>query len=319
MKKFLRWTVGLLVSGGGIWFSLHGVNWSDVGAALERVHYPWLLVFIPLTAGVEYWVRTERWRLLLSETTNRRGLLFPIVAGAFFMNTVLPFRAGEAARIFWTHRRLNRPLAGTVAALAVDRLMDSLALVILFLSALAARPGTTIPHTAVLGLMTAGIVGLVFFVILARFSEEIGRRVISLPLPGFFQRLIQSFIAGAAPLRSFKTLVSTLFLSVFLWSLLSGVLLGAGRIFGLPLTWAESTLLLAGIALGVALPSTPGFIGTYEAAGVGALSILGYDKSVAFPFVASVHFVQIVSTALWGAPSVMSLARAEKKKVPQEL
>jgi uncharacterized protein (TIRG00374 family) len=317
--KPLRWAAGLLVSGGGIWFALSGVKWGDVGAALERVHHPWFLAFVPLAAGVEYAVRTERWRILLSEPAQRRGPLFPIVAGAFFMNTVLPFRAGEAARIFWTHRRMGRPLAATVAALAVDRLMDSLVLVVLFLVALAARPGTGIPHNAVLGLLSVGGMGVLFFVILARYSERVGECVRSMSLPRFFQQMLQSFIAGAAPLRSLKTLGATLSLSAVLWSLLVCVFLWAGRIFGLPLTWAEATLLLAGIALGVALPSTPGYIGTYEAAGVAALSMMGYEKSVAFPFVASIHLVQIISTALWGAPSVMSLARTAKKKEPQEL
>lgn len=317
--KYLRWGIALLVSGGGIWFSLQGVHWAEVGAALERVRSPGLLLFVPLLAGVEYVVRTERWRLLLAELPEHRRSLFPIVAGAFFMNTVLPFRAGEAARIFWTHRHRGRPLAGTVAALAVDRLMDSVALVVLFLTALAARPETPLPRGAVPGLMAAGLAGIVFFVLLARHSEKIGGRIGSLPLPGFLRRLLTSFMEGAAPLRSFQTLGAALVLSALLWGLMAGIFLGVGRLFGLPLTWADASLLLAGIALGVALPSTPGFIGTYEAAGVGALSLLGYDKSVAFPFVASIHLIQIVGTALWGAPSLLVLARQREKKGLEDL
>ncbi len=317
--KHLRWGIALLVSGGGIWFALHGVNWADVGTALKRVHSPWLLLFVPLIAGVEYVIRTERWRLLLAEPRERRGALFPIVAGAFFMNTVLPFRAGEAARIFWTHRLMGRPLAGTVAALAVDRLMDSLALVILFLTALAARPGIVISRGATPGVLMGAIVGVAFFVLLARHSEKMGGRIESLPLPRFLRRLLTAFIDGAAPLRSFGTLGATLFLSALLWCLLAGTFLGVGRFFGLPLTWAEASLLLAGIALGVALPSTPGFIGTYEAAGVGTLSLLGYDKSLAFPFVASIHLLQILGTALWGAPSLLVLVRRREKNVLEEL
>lgn len=318
--KRVRWGLCFLVSGGGIWFALHGVRWADVRLALERVHSPELLFIIPLLGGVEYLIRTERWRLLLSESRAQRGPLFPIVAGSFFMNTILPFRAGEAARIFWTHRRLGRPLAGTVAALVVDRLMDSLALVLLFLGALAARPGTALPRGAVPGLLGAGVAGLIFFVVLARFSERIGERVTSLPLPSFFRKILPSFIAGAAPLRSGRTLGSTLLLSAFLWSVISVAFLMSGRIFGLPLTWTDATLLVAGISLGVALPSTPGYIGTYEAAGVGTLAVLGYEKSTAFPFVASLHLIQIVGTALWGVPSLLRVVRASKKNdVPKKL
>ncbi|MBK8574131.1 MAG: flippase-like domain-containing protein [Elusimicrobia bacterium] len=316
--KTVRWGVALLVSGAGIWFALHGVIWGDVRLALERVHHFELLLFIPLSGGLEYLIRTERWRLLLSESRDHRGRLFPIVAGAFFMNTVLPFRAGEAARIFWTHREMGRPLAATVAALAVDRFMDSLALVLLFLTALALRPGTAISRGSVLGLFALGMAGVVFFVVLARFSAKISAWSVCLSLPVFFRRVILSFVEGAAPLRSFRTLAVTLLLSASLWSLLAAVFLWAGRIFGLPLTWAEACLLLAGLALGVAIPSTPGYIGTYEAAGVATLSVLGYEKSVAFPFIASIHLIQIVGTVLWGTPSLLVLMRSRKKKDPED-
>ena len=313
--KFARWTAALCVSAGGIWFALHGVKWSDVSVAFDRVRFPGLLLFVPVLAGLEYLFRTERWRLLLAEPPGQRRALFPIVAGAFFMNTVLPFRAGEAARIFWTHRLTGRPLAGTVAALAVDRLMDSLALVVLFLVAVAARPGTAIPRGAVVGLMAAAVAGVAFFMVLALYGETLGGRIQAFPFPGFLRRILFAFIEGAAPLRSLHTLVSTLTLSALLWFLLAGIFLGVGHLFGIPLRWAEATLLLTGIALGVALPSTPGFIGTYEAAGVATLSLLGYPKSVSFPFVASIHLIQILTTALWGTPSVLLYARSRKKNL----
>jgi uncharacterized protein (TIRG00374 family) len=317
--KILRWVVALLVSGGGIWFALHGVQWTEVGAALNGVRSPWLLFFVPLSAGLEYALRTERWRLLLADSRKYWLSLFPIVAGAFFMNIVLPFRAGEAARIFWTHRQRNRPLPGTVAALAVDRLMDSFALVVLFLTALAFRPGIPIPRGAVLSLLAIGFSGLAFFVVLARNSDRVGGKVTALPLPRFFHRILNSFIEGAAPLRSFQTLGATLLISGLLWSFIVGIFWGVGWLFGLPFTWAEATLLVAGIALGVALPSTPGFIGTYEAAGVGVLSLLGYEKSVAFPFVVSIHLIQILGTTLWGVPSVWIMVRSREKKVLEDL
>lgn len=317
--KIFRWVAAIVMSAGGLWFAFHGIQWAEVGSALGRVRYPWFFLFIPLSAGLEFALRTERWRLLLADARRDWFSLFPIVAGAFFMNIVLPFRAGEAARVFWTHRQRDRSLPGTVAALAVDRLMDSLALVVLILTALAFHPGTPVPRGAMLILLTIGLSGVVFFGVLARYSEKIGGKVFSLPLPGFFHRVLKSFIEGAAPLRSFKTLGATLLISGLLWSSIIGIFWGVGRLFGLPFTWAEATLLVAGIALGVALPSTPGFIGTYEAAGVGAMSLLGYEKSVAFPYVVTIHLIQIVGTAVWGVPSVLMMGRAREKKVLEDL
>lgn len=206
-----------------------------------------------------------------------------------------------------------------MAALAVDRLMDSLALMILFLLALSARPTSLLPRGTAPAFVGVAIVGLLLFIVLASCSDKIGSRISMLPLPAFFQRVLASFLSGAAPLRSFRTLAATLVLSSLLWLLIGAIYFGVGRMFGLNLTGAEAILLMAGIALGIALPATPGFIGTYEAAGVGTLSLLGYDKSVAFPFVASIHLIQITGTTLWGVPSLLILMQQRKKKTLQDL
>ncbi|MBL0058210.1 MAG: flippase-like domain-containing protein [Elusimicrobia bacterium] len=310
--KGWRWGVAMAVSAAGIWLALRGVDGNAVRASLERVRHPWFLLFIPLAGGLEYAIRTERWRLVLGEPRALRPALFPIVAGAFFLNNVLPFRAGEAARVYWTHRRTGRPLVGAVAALAVDRLMDSLALVSLFLAALAAGR-TAVPRGAAWGLLAVGILGFLFFVLLARRSERVGRWLDSSRLPGPVQKFLRAFMAGAAPLGSFRTLALILVLSLAIWSLNAAVFMGAGRLFGIHLGWTDGSFLLAGIALGVALPSAPGFVGTYEAAGVGTLALLGHEKAVAFPFIAALHLAQMAGTALWGLPSLVAVARTGKK------
>lgn len=316
--KGWRWGVAIAVSAAGVWLALRGVDLNSVRSALSQVRHPWFLLFIPVAGGLEYALRTERWRLVLGEPRALRPALFPVVAGAFFLNNVLPFRAGEAARIYWTHRCTGRPLVGAVAALAVDRLLDSLALVSLFLLALASKGGTSISPGAAWGLLAVGVVGFSFFVLLARRSEKVGRWLDSSRLPEWLRKFLRAFIAGAAPLRSLRTLALTLVLSAGIWSLTAAVFIGAGRLFGLTLSWMDGSFLLAGIALGVALPSAPGFIGTYEAAGVGTLALLGHEKTAAFPFVAALHLAQIAGTALWGLPSLWAVARTGKKTTALE-
>jgi phage gp36-like protein len=195
--KGWRWGVAIAVSAAGVWLALRGVDLNSVRSALSQVRHPWFLLFIPVAGGLEYALRTERWRLVLGEPRALRPALFPVVAGAFFLNNVLPFRAGEAARIYWTHRCTGRPLVGAVAALAVDRLLDSLALVSLFLLALASKGGTSISPGAAWGLLAVGVVGFSFFVLLARRSEKVGRWLDSSRLPEWLRKFLRAFIAGA--------------------------------------------------------------------------------------------------------------------------
>ncbi len=53
-------------------------------------------------------------------------------------------------------------------------------------------------------------------------------------------------------------------------------------------------------ALGIAAPSSPGAIGVFEAALVGALVALGLDASPATAFALSVHFISYATTSLIG-------------------
>ena len=124
--KYARWAAALIVSGAGLWFALHGVKWSQVIYAVAHLKKPgWLLICLAIV-GVVFLGRSLRWKLILSPLLPAARVVdfFPITAGGFFLNNVLPFRAGEVARVFWTHQRMGVPVGSLVSVLAVERLFD---------------------------------------------------------------------------------------------------------------------------------------------------------------------------------------------------
>jgi len=54
-------------------------------------------------------------------------------------------------------------------------------------------------------------------------------------------------------------------------------------------------------ALGVAVPSSPGYIGVFEAAIVGALALFGISFSIAFAYALTLHLMYILMTGAFGA------------------
>lgn len=60
------------------------------------------------------------------------------------------------------------------------------------------------------------------------------------------------------------------------------------------------------LALGVAIPSAPAAIGVYEASMVAAISILGGNESTALAYAILMHFMQFLSSAIFG---IWGLAR----------
>ena len=68
----------------------------------------------------------------------------------------------------------------------------------------------------------------------------------------------------------------------------------------LDLPVSAALCVLAFIGLGVSLPSSPGFIGVFQAATVLALSVFGVDKVDALGFSLLLHASQFIPVTLWG-------------------
>jgi uncharacterized protein (TIRG00374 family) len=111
---------------------------------------------------------------------------------------------------------------------------------------------------------------------------------------------LDSIIDGFSIMTDLKQFLASVFwiiLTWFMWLLLYYVMM-------LPLApqvqfwWAAFTDGL--IAMGIALPSAPGGIGIYEAAIVGALSILGIDASTALAYALMMHVLQYSITGIFG-------------------
>lgn len=299
--------MGLLVSAAGLWFAFRGVRWGELSRALSLLTRPYLLLSIPLAGLGEYLLRTERWRLLLGAPRGDRRSLFPVVAGSFFLNNVLPFRAGEAARVYWTHRDTGRPLGAVVGALALDRAADVFALTLLMFLLLATAPQTGFwSGRSALFLFGAVALGVGFFAVFGgNFFSWVERG----SCPDWIRRFLAGFSSAWEAVRRPRTLGKTVLLSAGIWGLNVALDRTIGGLFGLNLTWGESAWFLVALAAGVALPSSPGYVGTFEAAGVGALALMGRARADALPFVLILHAGQILSSAVWGLPGLWRRGR----------
>src|SRR3972149_4682654 len=92
--------------------------------------------------------------------------------------------------------------------------------------------------------------------------------------------------------------------------------------FGAHGSLGVSLFSLGVIALGGAVPSSPGAVGVYELAGVAALTLLGYSRAVSLGLVITGHLVQYSLVLLLGGiflaregRSVGDLARAARSLV----
>jgi len=90
-------------------------------------------------------------------------------------------------------------------------------------------------------------------------------------------------------------------LSVGAWLVWAVAAILVARAVGVELTLVEAIFVTAAINLGVAIPSSPGFVGTYQWLGVSALALFGVSKEAGLAFAITMQAVWWVPTTLVGA------------------
>jgi hypothetical protein len=141
---------------------------------------------------------------------------------------------------------------------------------------------------------------------LVRLCRAVLTRLLS---PGLAARLVQwtdDFLAGLAVLRSVRRLVKIIATTAILWAvyLLFYHLMLMAFWPSPPLAW--SALTVAAASLSVAIPSSPGYVGVFDAAIVLVMApYLGSDRAVAYAIV--LHTVEIVATVIFGVYGLAAL------------
>lgn len=263
----------------------------------------------------EFALRAARWRLLLVGAGRARlpDLFAAQTAGAA-ASVLLPFRAGELVKPLVAARRSGLPLGALVTTAVLERLYDLLGLsVVLVVMGLALpepppEEGLLVANLkrygTLFGLAGAGGLGLVL--LLARRPA-----LLEAALTGLTQRLpppvggvvLRAGIAALAALghaRHPPALLGAAALSVWLW--LDGALaihfLFSAFDMGLP--FGAACFTAVAIALTVAVPQAPGFVGVFQLAMQKTMLLWGQPQGEADAFALVFWAVSFLPVTLVG-------------------
>ena len=119
-----------------------GFAWHEFVASLTGVHWLWLAASLPPIL-LTYLVRALRWRVFLRPVAPHASLWKITTATCIGFTAVVLFgRAGEAVRPFLIARDHHVPISTQVAAWLVERILDTLMVMLLFGLALAQVAGS---------------------------------------------------------------------------------------------------------------------------------------------------------------------------------
>jgi hypothetical protein len=126
-------------------------------------------------------------------------------------------------------------------------------------------------------------------------------------------KLLVALEHGLRGIRSFHhigRLSAFLALTVCVWTLDAvGAVVGANAI-GLEIPLWLAFLLIAGLGLGSALPSTPGYVGIYQFVAVSVLTPFGFSRNDAIAFILVTQALSYVVIGVWGSLGLVRYRRA---------
>ena len=301
--KQLRFVIGIVLSLVVLVVMILFIDGKEVAAAFKQVN---ILIVAPLSFLLVFALlcRAYAWRIILNEKVSL-SQSFLIINAGYFVNTILPFRVGEFARVF-----LLLPSGfsfwSAIPTILVERIFDlGFALSLFFIGLPFALDFSQDIFTLYL-LAGFAVLGIVILILLVKNKEIVYRWLENLNLLGgrFKSRLIDLV---RSVLSSLETLSDPLkFAKVFIGMVLSW---GLSLIFQYLLLKAfipEANLIMAvfaigAVAIGISIPSSPGNIGLYEASITLALTAFGIDRSIAFSYALTSHVLNLAVTTIFGS------------------
>ena len=294
-------------------FVLREIDLAAVRHAFAQVDLRWVPVLV-LLLGLNFLIRSWRWRHLLGGGKPLPlGSLVEATSVGFMTSFLLPFRAGELARPWVLSRWQPVRFGSAMASIVLERVTDALT-VVGFLG-LAVSRWSESPDWLEAGARLLGVVaviGLVMMVFAYAFSDAFTRvlqRGIDLLVPSRWEKLrkhlhelVEGFFAGLKAIRSIRQLLLVMIGSVALWLELALFYQVGLWTMGLALPfWAGITVMVL-VALAVAAPGPPGFLGTFQIGCIAALSLHGIGREEALSFSIVMHLGQaacIIPAGVW--------------------
>lgn len=318
--------IGLLVSAVFLYLAARKVDLDEVWQHLAAADY-WLLIPASLLTLLSLWIRAYRWGVLLAPLRRiPPGRLFSATSIGFMCNNILPMRLGELIRAFVLGRAVGLRASSAFATIVVERLFDLFAMIGIFgLLAVFAPFHNRQAKMSLLFALLLGVVvlgGLLFFYLRGRTFEALARRFLPSAVRERVAGMLGSFSSGLDIFRDLPRMLGVGALTLLMWLcivLVIEICFRASHLeasgFDLPAT--ASLFVLVVMAIGVMVPSGPGFVGTLQAAAVLGLFIVGYrDQARAFSFSIVYHASQWFPVTLVGflylAKEQLSLAQVGK-------
>ena len=290
--------LGLPLSTLFLWLAFRTANLDEVWSVVREAELGLLMLAVVAIGGV-YATQATRWHAIARTPELPTTRFAEMVVSGVAVNNVLPGRVGDLLRARWLQVAGRIPAGRSLATVLVDRAFDVFALVVFLAFSLPFVSSAEWLRRIVVGSLVllvavalALVVARVYTRRLAR-NRRVGR--------GLFRRILRDTLEGLADPIDRTRAIALTGVSLGVWALWGVAAWLVARAVGIELSPVDAIFVTAVINLGVAIPSSPGFIGTFQWLAVSALTLFDVATEQALAFAVLMHAVWYVPTTLVGA------------------
>ena len=223
----------------------------------------------------------------------------------YMVNNVLPLRAGEVVRVYVVSRRWGGRFWTAAATLIVERVLDSLCIVLILGVLIFFVDVPRQVEIAAFVMLGIDVVGVSMLAAIALAPERCRRIIERLAtrwpaLRARALRIFETFLHGLDGIRAPGHLLPLFASTVIVWLCPALAAWTGLRAAGLHLPPLAGWVVLAFVGLGVSIPSAPGYFGVFHFAAVMAVAIFDVPETTALGYAIVFHASQFIPVTLLG-------------------
>jgi len=327
-----RLIVGCVIGVAFLYLAGRKVDFSLMWEAFTKVNYWFVLLAIPVMF-FSHFLRALRWRFLMDPIKRLDvASLFSALLIGYMANILMPAHLGELLRAYVLGKKRGVSASSTFATIVVERIIDVFALLFLMVFAIFLYPFPDWINKTGYAMLIGTVAFFVFLILLKKYFVFFERfvQLFLKPLPKGLQekldRGVRSFVIGIVPLRSGWDYLVVAVLSVVIWGCYGFIIhlvlhaFDFMSVYHLP--WSTSLIVLVVTTIGIVVPSSPGYVGTYHWLCQISLAMFGVPAGPALSFAILTHGVNFLPVLIVGLILAyyegVEIFRAQEKRAPTE-
>jgi uncharacterized protein (TIRG00374 family) len=336
MKRARFW-IGIAISLVALAVAFRQVSFQSVWAALAGINYGWLVAsLVPLTLFLV--LRAFRWRVLFYPRQELRiSNLLAVINIGYLLSNILPARLGDVARAYLIGDTENVSRSTAFSTVVAERVLDALCAVAGFFLVL---PFARVPKWMLRSGLVVGVAALAavaVFVVLVRrrdWTLHLLERILQAvrwpddeTMARVWARLAErthvdllarlpwadrerlgrtagSLIDGLAGITTLRLGLPLLLWSVAIWGVLAAFYWVTLLAFDPAQPFVAGLGVASVTALGMTIPSSPGFIGLFEALTRETMVLFEMGPELALSYALVAHAIVYIVFSLLGLVSM---------------